>query len=1497
VKRLATPSAASESTTRKGAGRGGKIITFYSYKGGTGRSMMLANVAWLLASQGKNVLVIDWDLEAPGLHRYFSPFIEDKELSFSDGLINFVDDFRTKAMSPPPPGETPASRWYAEYADISQYAVALGWEGFDSAGGRLDFVPAGRQDEDYSTLVNAFVWKNFYEELGGSLFLEEAARLMRRDYDYVLIDSRTGVSDTSGICTVKMPDALVVCFTLNNQSINGAAAVADYVFARRGGRAAEGGQVAAPTVPAPQWSSGQDAGGHGANRPFNVFPVMMRLDDTLSRKLERRLSYAKERFRNYPVSFYEGGHSEYWEQVRVRYYAGYSYEEVLAAFWESERNVNSLQSSVERLTAYITEGNVVGQLKLPQPRRDEYLIQFEGDAYEAAAMEESPRNIAEDALASVPPDSRDMARRIILRLVRVAGVNEAEHTRRVIPLRGFTEPAQKIVQLLRNFQLLVVRWDESVGGEVVQISPDVSLNDWKQLNDWIEADRSFLLWVSKLREKAALWQQSARQNRADDISEYGLLLPPSELSYARQFLQNRAEDISSDEMEFIQASLMRQEIEQQERERQERERRREEDIKRLEERRKREQQGERSRDPLSNLLDRFKSAESNKSRGLTANATISAAREILRGRTTRPLEVLTLARRLKEDMQFGYARRLLERLRVGAVLYDDPRLRLQVHHQLALCTYKDPDLAIDLRLDRALEILREVEDIGETRNQETLGLIGAIYKRKWEVDNQRSNLERSLFYYLRGYKEGVEYDQGYTSINAAYLLDLLAHQEEEEAERAKVPADAIERERIDQRRKQAAGIRANIVEKVAPLIEQSGTDWLQGKWWFYSTVAEALFGLGGRSNEEHYDTALAYLERGREMAEPLEWEFESTVRQLASLARLQSRAGASAEDVEGTAAWQMLAKFLGRTAPVRSAFYGKIGLGLSGGGFRASLFHIGVLAKLAELDVLRHVEVISCVSGGSIIGAHYYLEVRQLLQEKADEEITREDYIELVRRMGHDFLMGVQSNIRTLVTAEAITNLALAFRPSYSRTQRVGELFEREIYSRVRDGGGNKPRFINELFVRPKGEPDDFRPKYHNWRRESKVPILILNATTLNTGHSWHFTASYMGEPPAGIDSEIDGNDRLRRMYYDEAPDEWRHVRLGHAVAASACVPGLFEPLIMDNLYPDRRVRLVDGGVCDNQGVGGLLEQDCNVLLISDGSGQMESQKDPSGGLLGVPLRSSTILQARVRQSQFRDLASRRRSRLLRGFMFVHLKEDLDVDPVDWIGCLDPYDDLDSARTASRRGPLTRYGISKDIQQLLSSVRTDLDSFSDVESYALMTSGYRMTEYAFADGKCVEGFDTPPEPVDWEFLTVEGGMKGVGRKYLYVRRLLSVSDMLAFKIWKLSMPLRAAALVMSTALLLVGVSAVWQFRDSVLVKAITVGALTMLLVSMGLTALGTALVGKQIMRIRRLREVLIRAGVGILMAVFGFVLSRLHLAIFDKMYLRLGSIERYIRQR
>ena len=81
----------------------------------------------------------------------------------------------------------------------------------------------------------------------------------------------------------------------------------------------------------------------------------------------------------------------------------------------------------------------------------------------------------------------------------------------------------------------------------------------------------------------------------------------------------------------------------------------------------------------------------------------------------------------------------------------------------------------------------------------------------------------------------------------------------------------------------------------------------------------------------------------------------------------------------------------------------KLGLALSGGGHRAAFFHIGVFAKLAELGLLCRVEVISTVSGGSIVGALYYLHVKNLLEDKPDETITDADYIEVVRQVERDY--------------------------------------------------------------------------------------------------------------------------------------------------------------------------------------------------------------------------------------------------------------------------------------------------------------------------------------------------------------------------------------------------------------------------------------------------------------------------------------------------------------
>ena len=731
-----------------------------------------------------------------------------------------------------------------------------------------------------------------------------------------------------------------------------------------------------------------------------------------------------------------------------------------------------------------------------------------------------------------------------------------------------------------------------------------------------------------------------------------------------------------------------------------------------------------------------------------------------------PARLQQLAARLIDDNQIGYARRVLETTLESAGSAP-VRLRVELRLQLAFCTYKDPDLPLDDRLDRALAMLEAV--LGEypalppELRQEALATAGAIHKRRWSVYGLRTALDASRTCYTEAYQLGVELDSGHAAVNAALALDLIAAQERCPGGAATPAARSLE--------VQAEAIR----EKVIAVLRER-RDSPQGDFWYAMTLAETYLGTGRYENAREWAAQASSLE-------VRSWQLETAARQLAMLARLQAgKEGFPPAALEHSEAWTVLQALLGTGAEAALSFSrGKVGLALSGGGFRASLYHIGVLARLAELDMLRHVEVISCVSGGSILGAYYYLELKHLLETKADAEIGRDDYIELVRRIEREFVRGVQRNIRMRSLLEFRSNLKTLFSRRPPVSERLGELYERELYSRIDDGGGCAPRYLTDLLINPHGT-GGFRPKYDNWRRLNKVPILVLNATTLNTCHNWQFTASFMGEPPAhGIAGQIDANDRFRRMYHDEAPPGFRRLRLGWAVAASACVPGLFDPLMFDGLYENGYVtRLVDGGVFDNQGVASLLEQDCTVLLVSDASGQTGMQKDPPGTHLGAPTRANNILMARVRETQCQLLARLRDSAVLSGLMFVHLKKGLRAGFVDWAGCPDP-------SQPPQKAVLTGYGIRQDVQSLIAAIRTDLDSFSGTEADALMLSGYAMTADEFPRG--VDGFPVPESPeVPWRFLSIQriAGNPGAGPELTELKTVLRVAQCRSFKAWRVS---------------------------------------------------------------------------------------------------------------
>ena len=442
----------------------------------------------------------------------------------------------------------------------------------------------------------------------------------------------------------------------------------------------------------------------------------------------------------------------------------------------------------------------------------------------------------------------------------------------------------------------------------------------------------------------------------------------------------------------------------------------------------------------------------------------------------------------------------------------------------------------------------------------------------------------------------------------------------------------------------------------------------------------------------------------------------------------------------------------------------KLGLGLSGGGFRASFYHIGVLAQMAEQGLLRHVEVISTVSGGSIIGTLYYLHVKKLLEAKPDSDITNQDYVDIVKTIQTDFLKATDKNIRMSTFASFSANFRMIFL-NYSRSDRIAELYNNWIYQTVL-GNVSNPVQMQELKIYPPGQPD-FYPNRDNQDRQAKVPILVLNSTTLNTGRNWEFTAQTMGEPPPPTSSLWERIDkqpiRLRRAggYPDmiAAPINQQQFPLGHAVAASACVPALFDPLAVSNLYRDKeknediRAQLVDGGVHDNQGIEGLLRNDCTCFVISDAGGQLESLNNPGVDPVSVLLRVSSILQSRIRTESLLHLFDTQGTD---NVAFMNLRHGLGVRRIAWV-------DQKNQQAPDEIIPPNsqNFGIHPDVQDSLSKMRTDLDAFTEVEAYSLMLDGYRMSkgelDYFIENSRCanIKKPESLPPEENWKFLTID----------------------------------------------------------------------------------------------------------------------------------------------
>ena len=369
----------------------------------------------------------------------------------------------------------------------------------------------------------------------------------------------------------------------------------------------------------------------------------------------------------------------------------------------------------------------------------------------------------------------------------------------------------------------------------------------------------------------------------------------------------------------------------------------------------------------------------------------------------------------------------------------------------------------------------------------------------------------------------------------------------------------------------------------------------------------------------------------------------------------------------------------------------RIALALSGGGFRASIFHLGVLRRLAESGWLTRVDIVSTVSGGSILGAFLALRWQELLRSGGDEAAFMRFIVEpfLGRATQHSFL------------AEWLRGawrwpLRKIADSSFTRTQAAADLFDANFFD------------------------------HKSCRDLPDAPLLVLNATSLQSMRSWRFTRYGLGDS------------RIGHALWANHP-----LSIGTCVGASAAFPPVFPPAriwrsnyaFSGPLYGESElpyfpmIPLTDGGVYDNNGlevlikpvlVPGLEErvETADFLVVSDG-GAVPQYRFSATGLPGLGdalllYRVDEIAREQVTALRSRSLIADFMSRKRQG-LFVTLKSE-----VARIGEV-PF--ANYCEHVKRE-----YLIPADLLDLVRGIRTSLDRFNDTEATALMYHAYLMTD-------------------------------------------------------------------------------------------------------------------------------------------------------------------------
>ncbi len=420
------------------------------------------------------------------------------------------------------------------------------------------------------------------------------------------------------------------------------------------------------------------------------------------------------------------------------------------------------------------------------------------------------------------------------------------------------------------------------------------------------------------------------------------------------------------------------------------------------------------------------------------------------------------------------------------------------------------------------------------------------------------------------------------------------------------------------------------------------------------------------------------------------------------------------------------------------------GLALSGGGFRAAAFHLGVLKRLHELDLLQQIDFLSVVSGGSIVGAAWlYWQAHE-----GDTTTNREQWNRFERHFIRVMRGGIRGRIfwrafvLPLVSAAVLLTLLIwLVRPSppliaalCTAPILIGYVIwhrqATQLLSRQYDRAFFHGNTVNDLRPVRSGPTAEEQSPF-----SQKGPRITINATGLDQGRHVVFSTRDYDTSSVSWDAP---NPPSKLNIAHLAPE----TPLADAVAASSAIPAVFAPFRAQWRSADAKEGVndylaVDGGVFDNQGIHDLLDVRCRRIIVSDGAAVLPEDKRPSAWQFiswstrkGVFFRCQDIVFERVRLLSYQLLLQHRKLFLLCSTAKSIINSPASAELEKRYGpFLEDFKCIalsDQVRPGWKNPDKLR--LPEAIQPLLQSIRTDLDRFTALEISALMFHGYTLVD-------------------------------------------------------------------------------------------------------------------------------------------------------------------------